>query len=756
MEYLGQIASDFARQLSATNDALVATQHTNAQLQATVLDMKSVAKTNEALLMQATTQNVNRVQFQQTIDKLSHRVLQLEAALGLQVSEGPSATTVGPQAGVAKVVGSPTSTTHSLSSQLKPAGVHAPAGGSGGEVANRLAQICKEEIARWAENSAIETRIDEAKEGVKTIREYLPSQLAKLDALGPMISTVSQISQSLEDRVTISFFNAANLQIQGELQKGKDEAATLRRTVASHSQEMNEIGVRLQDLLFRASEFTNKRIGLMYNTLCIEENTDELDVEMPEPAALSPSMKSAAHSTFASSLNGSGGSQSSSDSVKQPARPTFDLPPAPASSSTLSSPLQKGGRKSESGAALGRSARRSEAKPLSEEESITKQQNLLQSPMFLLFRQAILSDIADRVTSTYSSQSSDFGSEVVALRADIRQRATAQRVVELIKQHEDLETPKNVVGLTKRIAQVEETLVTNSFFTEALKTKTDTKVTELKADKADLAQVTAALQAELSALSAKVMALDDEREDLRAVARELESQVKRDAALKRLFPDGLRAAGAGGTSSSMGSTNPKLFAEPEAIVSGSHRLAVQPFLPAIVKLVPIEESLVSKYLPTTAKSGGDDGAEPGDGTPPPMLDNRQTVSSSRATSKTSRLSSNNANTAAVGSTSRAQTSKTTTGGPPAAIVTIAVPHAPHVGTGNQTPVSRHNAALGVSASETKVKATSMTQNPTAAKAPSLTTTATTMRTDNQEAYAKILENSDRTKAKTHPAIPYDL
>lgn len=704
MDYLAAMTADFARQMAVTHETLVATQQTNAQLQATVLDMKSIAKTNEALLMQATTQNVNRVQFQQTMDKMTHRVAQLELALGLSSDGGISST-----------------------GKNSPASPGAPVA----EVGNRLAQACKQEILRWAALNHIETRLEENTNAIVNIKEYLDTALVKLEAIPPMVAAVREVSANLADRITIGFHNSSTHVLQAEIQRGKDELSMLRRTVMEHSSKMNEIGTRLQDVMLRATEFTNNRIGLVYHTLCIDEDTDALETEMPEQ--------------LLAALDASGKAGDGAQAAGRRARGSMLAGP-PGSPQThrlggsrqANTPPTAGGV----GAGLGRSRKTSIGqRPLSDEEAANKQTSLLQSPMFLLFRQAILTDIADRVTSQYSSQSDDFGSEVLALRADIRQRATAQRVVELIKQFQDHDTPRHVECIAKRLATVEQTMVTGDFFSEALRTKADTKITDLKAEKTELSEASTALQQQIVELRTQVAALDEEREDLRAVSRELEAQVKRDAALRRLFPDGLRAAALGSTSASaMGKGGELDEHGQQQQQQGPHRQVVQPFLPAIVKLVPIEENLVSWLLPQKGLGLGGGKVSDGDSAPTStipvgtphqanVIDQRQSVGS-RANSK------------AAGASRLVQ------------------PHAPHVGTGNQTPVSRHNAAaasnaasIGAAGGGEKIKVSSSLSGSTSS---SRTGGGGAIRTDNQESYAKMLEANDRAKAKTHPAIPYDL
>ena len=752
--YLASITSDFSKQMTVVRDELASTRNTNAQLQQVVADMKSVAKTNEALLMQATSQNVSRVQFQQVVDRLSGRVHQLESAFGITPSAGSevgggiikssSSTTLAPSPSSSSSV-SGGKQIGGLGGSGAAGASHTTGSGGGGSdsLVTRLSQLCKDEIAKWFEGSGVAEQLRSTSLTAQSTREYLDSLQSKFDMLGPMMTTVAQVSQTIEDRVSLTYFNSSFSQLQQDLQRARDDHVSLKRTVAAHSNEMNEIGVRLQDVLFRASEFTNKRIGLVYDTLCIEENVSELDVEMPEPI----SIVGATPVPAGSGVSTPGGSMRGMPPASMNPTPTQEESPLPQAVNEVNQAQTRSGSSISArpppatgapgvGKSFGASVRLAEStrgestRPLSKKQSqarlpldadevAAKGASLLQTPMFITFRQAILSDIADRVHSTYNSQSSDFGSEVLALRADIRQRVTAQRVVELIKQHQDLETPIRVDQLGKRVDAVEQTLVTQDFFSEALRTKTDVKLSDLKAEKTELEQVNQAIQTQIAALRETVDALDAEREDLRAVAHELDAQVKRDAALKRLFPDGIRqnASRTGGH-----------LDDPHGVgdsYSSSHhqRGPVQPFLPAIVKLVPVEESAVSKYLPLhneVTAAGGSGVAT--------AADPRQQTAS-RA-SKASRLSSR-------------ATAANTTGTPAAVGIGGHQPHAPQVTTGNQTPVSRHNATALASSSGIPKPAP---------------------RTDNQEAYAKLVQSpekagdamSERAKAKSHPPIPYEL
>ena len=118
-------------------------------------------------------------------------------------------------------------------------------------------------------------------------------------------------------------------------------------------------------------------------------------------------------------------------------------------------------------------------------------------------------------------------------------------------------------------------MATNNFFTEALRTKADAKVTDLKAERTEVLYA------------------------LRAVSKELESQVKRGTALRRLFPDRVRASAGGHGPSSTSSMAGR--GELDDTQQVPHRHAVQPFPPAIVKLLPIEEALVTGSCRNTCR-----------------------------------------------------------------------------------------------------------------------------------------------------------
>ena len=146
---------------------------------------------------------------------------------------------------------------------------------------------------------------------------------------------------------------------------------------------------------------------------------------------------------------------------------------------------------------------------------------VIQSPVFVAFRQHVLNDISERIASARSTQSSDIDVELLALRNDIRHRVTSSRVVELIKQYSDTETPHRVTQLFRLVKELEGDKVSAMDLNDGLRSKADAHYLDTKASIDYVDNLVKRLTQKLDALQADLSLLIADRKEYRDVVQQL-------------------------------------------------------------------------------------------------------------------------------------------------------------------------------------------------------------------------------------------
>jgi hypothetical protein len=147
--------------------------------------------------------------------------------------------------------------------------------------------------------------------------------------------------------------------------------------------------------------------------------------------------------------------------------------------------------------------------------------NVIHSPVFVAFRQHVLNDISERIASARSTQSSDIDVELLALRNDIRHRVTSSRVVELIKQYSDTETPHRVTQLFRLVKELEGEKVSVLDLNDGLRSKADAHILDTKANIEYVDGIAKRLTQRLDALQADLSILINDRKEYREVVQQL-------------------------------------------------------------------------------------------------------------------------------------------------------------------------------------------------------------------------------------------
>lgn len=147
---------------------------------------------------------------------------------------------------------------------------------------------------------------------------------------------------------------------------------------------------------------------------------------------------------------------------------------------------------------------------------------VLQSTAFVALRQKILDDLVERLTSSRSATASDVGVEMFAVRNDIKQRPTAQRVVEMIR--EQVNVPALVArcdAVSKLLDALEKIAVRQEDFIIALRTKADVSALDVLLTKDAFAEYCNGHATSHEALSAQLDLIMQERKDISKIFKDV-------------------------------------------------------------------------------------------------------------------------------------------------------------------------------------------------------------------------------------------
>ncbi|KAG5493750.1 hypothetical protein JIQ42_02125 [Leishmania sp. Namibia] len=147
---------------------------------------------------------------------------------------------------------------------------------------------------------------------------------------------------------------------------------------------------------------------------------------------------------------------------------------------------------------------------------------LSRSPLLLSFRQILLRDLTERLTSVVDQQSKDFH-EAVANLEDRLQRS-GRGPASSIGRHSsggNAELQETVRSVNKRLKEIEERTIKREEFTSLMRTKADSLLLPAKADNAALTDLEARLVSRCAELEERCAFADAERAEFRALLRSL-------------------------------------------------------------------------------------------------------------------------------------------------------------------------------------------------------------------------------------------
>lgn len=474
------------------------------KLEATVASTAATTKATESLSMAMSAQMVTRSQFQKTVEAIKGTLRELDPTLELSALSAGGGGTGGsiqnsnssPQrslnATAAAVllttsIGGNTSSSmprtfstasspanskftkaHSENSEGEPS---SPALSQTPSTSHQLpsrSQIIRQEITSWYN----EIGVRDAEERHKRTTDNLSRKM-------------TQMQEQIQERVTQTTLSNSIEGIRKDMKNSNEETLLLKKKVVAQEEGLRSLEKRETAARLEGEQKLSNRIHAFYDILCITEES-----------VVGAGMSGDSHHNHHSVRNTTSDNTSSmehhhtSNGREKAMTPILDAtrePPGKIEVLTRSSsvsgsppsavlgPEDMHGPHSDVAALL--------ELGISDPRSIA----VLQSPVFSAFRQAMLNDITERVSSSRHAQSSDVGLELLALRNDVRQRTTVPRVVELIQQYANQShTLAKWDQMERRMTEMSKMAVHGDDFVSGLKTKVDLCQWDQKVDRVEL------------------------------------------------------------------------------------------------------------------------------------------------------------------------------------------------------------------------------------------------------------------------------
>ena len=324
-----------------------------------------------------------------------------------------------------------------------------------------------------------------------------------------------EVKAMASELVGITFFHESQETMRGGIVR---QMEAISSEVERNRAEQSAFEVRMKSLMssnvrrvVRGARQTNSRIARFYTMMSLPEPVDDVSEDTDSDESESSALAECPAEV---------------SSVSETANPASQ-PSARTVCSKSDAPNRSRVRKKSSLARrAGDSDVREEAEG-SDDGTDAKTNSVIQSPVFVAFRQHVLNDISERIAAARSTQSSDIDIELLAMRNDIRHRVTSTRVVELIKQYTDTDTPARVTALARQVSDLSDEKVSIPDLNDGLRSKADLHTLDSKAnveyvDKAllDLRDRQGALQSDLGLLIA-------DRREYREVVQQLLIQQQR-------------------------------------------------------------------------------------------------------------------------------------------------------------------------------------------------------------------------------------
>lgn len=143
------------------------------------------------------------------------------------------------------------------------------------------------------------------------------------------------------------------------------------------------------------------------------------------------------------------------------------------------------------------------------------------SPLLLSFRRFLMRDLVDRVVHTAEIQNREVGTIVSSLKADVSQRVTPQRVLDIIDSRGTSDTQTLMLSFGKRLKEIENSYVRREDFTKGLRGKTDTLLTPVRDECAAVSQLEKKVNNHYADVTERLAFFEAEREEFRKIVRSL-------------------------------------------------------------------------------------------------------------------------------------------------------------------------------------------------------------------------------------------
>jgi hypothetical protein len=139
----------------------------------------------------------------------------------------------------------------------------------------------------------------------------------------------------------------------------------------------------------------------------------------------------------------------------------------------------------------------------------------------VLFRQQVLEEVQARLVAARRVQVKESEALFQGVNHDLRQRTTPERVIEIIRQQQDTQTPVLIASLQARVAEIDRAKVAREEMHEGLRAKGDAHTVEQKADKVKVQEAVSACNARCEALERAFAMHQSEREEFRDVLKDV-------------------------------------------------------------------------------------------------------------------------------------------------------------------------------------------------------------------------------------------
>lgn len=335
-------------------------------------------------------------------------------------------------------------------------------------------------------------------------------------SLAALSKQLTGIKDSIADKVGSGALASAMEVVKADTRAAREEGAQVKKRLQSFEADMREHLDVHHERLLAAHQHGSTRIDQMYHIFGLQEPL------VPRPALLD----AANHRTSLTTTPTTGADSGLPLAIKRSTSNETSRSESRSSSATA--------RRRSSGAPLppAPTVASDDDTPDGDDNSLVggrKSTSVLSCGAFVALRQRILDDIVERISSSRHSQASDMGLEMYAIRNDVKQRPTTQRVLEMIG--EQVNIPSLIARcdqLAKQLSRMEREVVNHADFNVALKTKADVVAMEQRISREEQEVLSMRTSDRIDDLEARMKLLMEERQELGRVFKDVVAFHKRD------------------------------------------------------------------------------------------------------------------------------------------------------------------------------------------------------------------------------------